>query len=148
MVYECEVKFLRKMSMRLGGAVTAACLLLAPAPLQAAEFAIEFEWGDIPLCGGGAPDIVDNPRFHLEGVPTGTRYISFEMVDLDDPSAHHGGGTVEYWGEETVVPGEFTYRGPCPASGFHIYQWTAKARVSDNPLTKPLAIATARREYP
>ena len=125
-----------------------AMLLFGAAPAAAAEFAFEFDWGGIPLCGGGVPDIVPNPRFTLQNVPEGTRYIHFDMVDLDDANMVHGGGIVAYRDQEVIGPGAFTYRGPCPTQGFHMYRWTAKALASDNVLATPLATATAELEYP
>jgi hypothetical protein len=123
-------------------------LLFAAGPAAADDFAFEFDWGDIALCGGGVPDIVPNPRFTLHNVPAGTVFIQFEMVDLTDQKMVHGGGTVPYHGQTVIEPGAFTYPGPCPTEGFHMYQWTARARASDNPMATPLAIATAEVEYP
>lgn len=115
---------------------------------SAQEFAIEFEWGDIPLCTSGSPNTVPNPRFVLSGVPDGTKVISFKMTDLDVPSYNHGGGKIEYTGQGVVEPGAFKYKSPCPPNGSHTYEWKAYAKNKDSFFAKKLGTAKAKQEYP
>jgi len=70
------------------------------------------------------------------------------MTDLDVPSYNHGGGTVEYTGNNIIEPGAFTYLSPCPPSGSHSYQWTATARKKTGMLGGSLGKAKATRKYP
>lgn len=112
----------------------------------APAFEIDFDWGDIPLCTSGYPNIVPNPRFVLRNVPPGTRYILFRMQDLNVPQYDHGGGIVPYEGQTVIEPGAFTYKSPCPPNGRHIYEWTAWALESEE--GGVLGVAKARRAYP
>lgn len=122
--------------------------LLAAMPAMAADFAISFEWGDIPLCTTGYPNIVPNPRFTLADVPEGTKFLQFKMTDLDVPSYDHGGGTVEYTGQEVIEPGAFTYQSPCPPGGTHRYRWTAVAKEKTGFFSGSIGKAQATRTYP
>lgn len=123
-------------------------ILLFATPAIAADFSISFEWGNIPLCTSGRPNIVSNPRFVLSNVPKGTKFIQFKMIDLNVPSYKHGGGTVEYTGNDVIEPGAFTYHSPCPPSGSHLYQWTATAKKSPGRMGESLGRAQATRRYP
>lgn len=136
------------MKTRLMAACVAGIGLATMGAATADDFTIAFEWGDIPLCTTGRPNIVDNPRFTLSGVPEGTQYISFNMVDLDVPSYQHGGGGVAYTGQDVIEPGAFTYKSPCPPSGSHTYEWTAKAEDSDSMFSDTLGKASASKVYP
>lgn len=112
----------------------------------AGAFSLGFDWDELELCTSGRPNIVENPRFVLENVPEGTRYIGFQMQDLDVPDYPHGGGIVAYRGQRVIEPGAFTYRSPCPPNGVHMYEWTATALSRKN--GGMLARATARLPYP
>ena len=112
---------------------------------EAHSFSFSFQWGDIKLCTSGRPGRVANPIFSMRNVPEGTARIDFNMTDLDVPSYRHGGGRVRYRGANTIEPGAFRYKSPCPPSGRHTYEWTAVARDQRG---KELATATARRQYP
>lgn len=112
---------------------------------QAGDFGIAFSWGDIKKCTNGNPNTVPNPAFTLRGVPEGTTAIRFQMKDLAVPSYAHGGGKVAYKSGNTIAPGAFKYRSPCPPSGRHTYQWTATALDAKG---KNLAQATAKKQYP
>lgn len=125
-----------------------ACLIFSVTTSYAGEFSIEFEWGDIPLCTSGSPNIVPNPTFLLSGVPEGTKVISFQMTDLDVPSYNHGGGNVEYSGQSVIEPGAFTYNSPCPPNGSHTYEWKAYAKEKDSFFAKKLGKAEAKKLYP
>ena len=117
-------------------------------PVQAEDFSFTFEWGDIPLCTSGSPNTVKNPTFRLSGVPQGTKFISFTLVDLDVPSYSHGGGTVAYSGGNVIEPGAFTYESPCPPGGSHTYEWEAKAKESDGFFSGSIGSAKASTSYP
>ena len=111
----------------------------------AASFSFSFDWGDIPLCTSGYPNVVENPTFELNSVPAGTASIVFRLTDEQVPSYPHGGGTVAYAGQSTILPGAFRYKSPCPPSGSHTYTWTAEAFSQDG---KILAIAKSSQRYP
>ena len=129
------------------GCIIMFVLILLATPTVASDFSISFEWGDIPSCTTGSPYLVQNPRFVLSNVPEGTKFIQFKMVDLDVPSYDHGGGTIEYTGNNVIEPGAFNYRSPCPPGGSHDYQWTAIAKKKTGWGGK-LGRAKARKKYP
>lgn len=110
-----------------------------------ASFSLSFDWGDIPLCTSGHPNIVDNPTFQLTNVPNGTTKIVFQLTDEQVPSYPHGGGAVSYAGQATVPRGAFRYKSPCPPSGSHTYTWTAEAVSQDG---RVLANAKSSQRYP
>lgn len=123
-----------------------ATLLLAIGySTSASAFSFTFEWGAISSCIDGYPDRVPNPIFSLQAVPTGTKSIEFEMVDRNAPGYYHGGGTVEYSGEDGIKPGAFEYKSPCPPRGAHTYEWTAHAKDGSG---TTLAKTKASRRYP
>lgn len=105
---------------------------------------LSFDWGDIPLCTTGRPNIVPNPRFVLTDVPPGTDRVLFHMTDLDVPAYPHGGGEVAIAADGVIAPGAFTYKSPCPPRGAHTYEWVAEARSGD----RVMATARAQRRYP
>lgn len=123
----------------------AAGFTLLVAPGAASAFSFTFSWGDIPLCTTGRPGSVPNPEFRLRSVPQGAARIEFRMVDLNVPDYRHGGGCVDYAGQNTIAPGAFRYKSPCPPSGSHTYQWTATVKDSSG---GTLATATANKAYP
>ncbi len=89
-----------------------------------------------------------SPRFTLTDVPQGTAKLDFHMTDLNKPSFHHGGGTVDYRGQGEVPCGAFAkgFVGPSPPPGeVHTYEFTVKALGANGAL---LATTTARRKYP
>ncbi len=123
----------------------ALAILLITGVARAAGFTFTFAWGSIPLCTTGSPNVVPNPEFHLSGVPRETRVILFQLTDLAVPDYHHGGGRAVWHGEDTISPGVFTYRSPCPPNGVHTYEWHATALDAAG---RPLATAIARKPYP
>jgi phosphatidylethanolamine-binding protein (PEBP) family uncharacterized protein len=70
------------------------------------------------------------------------------MTDLNKPSFHHGGGTVDYRGQAEVPCGAFakTFTGPSPPPGeVHTYEFTIKALGGTG---AALATTTVRRKFP
>ncbi len=114
----------------------------------AAEFTIDFEWGDIPLCTSGSPNTAPKPKFVLSSVPDGTKIISFRMTDLDVLSYDHGGGMIEYSGQDVIEPGAFKYRSPCPPNGSHTYACKAYAKNKRGSFAKKQGTAIAKKDYP
>jgi hypothetical protein len=112
---------------------------------NASAFSFSFEWGDIPYCTSGNPNIVNNPNFKLSGVPQGAAKIEFHLRDNNVPGYDHGGGSVAYSGGGSVASGAFKYKSPCPPDGTHTYTWTAT--VCDK-AGKKLATAKASKRYP
>ena len=111
----------------------------------AGDFSFTFEWGKIPLCDSGYPGDVPNPIFSLSNVPAGTKKINMFMSDLDAPNYDHGGGTIEYKGQNVIQPGAFKYTSPCPPSGTRTYEWVAWVKdANDDTIGK----ATAKKDYP
>lgn len=129
-------------------ALVVPMLLIASPEAFAQKFSFTFEWGDIPSCNTGSPNVVPNPIFKLKNVPKGTKFIEFQMNDLDAPSYSHGGGTVPYSGEDVIKPGGFTYESPCPPGRVHTYEWTANTKEEDGFFSSSTAEATAKRKYP
>ena len=120
------------------------CVLGLSQPALA--FDISFDWTGLELCTSGTPNLVDNPFFSLQEVPSDTRFIRFQLTDLDVPQYNHGGGTVAFNGEGAVIPGQFQYKSPCPPDGPHTYQWRATALSSKT--GGELATALSSRRYP
>ncbi len=112
---------------------------------QAQDFSFTFNWGDIPLCRTGSPNRVANPIFELSNVPEGTKEVRFSLTDRDAPNYNHGGGTADYTGGSVIQPGAFKYQSPCPPSGQHNYEWSARARDADG---DTLARAKSSQKYP
>ena len=111
-------------------------LALSLSASSAFAFSTSFTW-----CSG-------SPRFTLSDVPSGTAKLDFHMTDLNKPSFHHGGGTVDYRGQGEVPCGAFAkgFVGPSPPPGeVHTYEFTVKALGANG---APLATTTARRKYP
>ena len=112
--------------------------------VNAAEFGLAFEWGDLKRCTSGSPNRVANPIFTLTNVPEGTKTLSFRMIDKQSPY-NHGGGKVEYTGQTTIEPGAFKYWSPCPGNQVHTYVWTVTAK---NEKKKKIGKAKAQKKYP
>ena len=126
--------------------VYAAIAALVLSAGTAHAFEINFTWDGLKLCTSGNPNRVANPAFALKGVPEGTKFIRFKLVDLDVPQYNHGGGVVKYTGQSTIQPGAFKYKSPCPPNGKHTYQWTATAQTKKN--GGKIATAQKARQYP
>ncbi len=124
-------------------AMTFSALLLGAGMAQA-QMSLSFEWGDIPACNSGKPNVVGSPRFVIRGVPAGTTSVEFRLKDLDVPGYNHGGKKLKVTRDGAIPFGTFSYKSPCPPGGAHTYQWTATARKGGKVLEK----AVARRRYP
>ena len=85
------------------------------------------------------------PDFELKNVPEGAAEIRFSLSDNDAPGFNHGGGSADYKGENTTQPGAFKYQSPCPPSGRHTYEWSARVRDADG---DTLARAKSSQKYP
>jgi phosphatidylethanolamine-binding protein (PEBP) family uncharacterized protein len=112
----------------------------SPAGAQVQGFGVEVSWEGTAACFDPK-----SPPFTLSGVPPGTKRLTFVMKDLDAPSFPHGGGTVAFTGQNQVTRGAFSYKGPCPPSGQHTYQWTVEAQDAGG---KTLATATVTKKFP
>ena len=121
-------------------ALTLALSAASPALAQPVGFTVEFSWEGTAACFDPK-----SPPFTLVNVPPGTTMLAFQMQDLDAPAYPHGGGMVPYRGERQIPRGAFTYKGPCPPSGQHSYQWTVKAVDGGG---KTLAVAQTMRRFP
>lgn len=119
-----------------------ALTLAMPGPLgaQTSPFSVDFTWQGTATCFDPK-----SPPFTLSGVPAGTQRLAFVMKDLDAPGFTHGGGTVAFTGQTQVDRGVFAYKGPCPPSGQHTYQWTV---VAQDAAGKTLATATVAKKFP
>jgi hypothetical protein len=113
-----------------------AVLTLSLSASGALAFSASFTW-----CSG-------SPRFTLTDVPQGTAKLDFHMTDLNKPSFHHGGGTIDYRGQGEVPCGALAkgFVRPSPPPGeVHTYEFNVKALGANG---APLATTTARRKYP
>ncbi len=123
-------------------------LTLSPLTAYASDFSFNFDWSDLEICTSGNPNTVKNPIFKLQNVPIGTKFIYFKLTDKNAPSYNHGGGWVEYKGENEISPGSFTYQSPCPPDGKHKYVWTASAKEKKGTFARTIARAKASQYYP
>ena len=117
-------------------------------PAASEEFSISFEWGDFPLCTSGDPNMVKSPKFAVQGLPEGTNFIEFVLVDLDVPDFDHGGGVVSVTKDGIIEPGQFEYLSPCPPDGQHTYEWAAYAIAENTEEAETLGEAFFSRPYP
>ena len=102
-------------------AVSILALAVAVIPTHADALSVRFSWAGIPACAS------ISPAFDLQGVPVGTKRLSFTMTDLNVPTFHHGGSTIAYNGD-AVSRGSIRYIGPCPPHGeHHNYRWAVQA---------------------
>ena len=63
--------------------LTAVSVMLAApgaALSQTAELGVDFDWQGVPACSA------TTPAFKLTGIPAGTKFLRFKMVDLDVPT--------------------------------------------------------------
>lgn len=117
------------------------------AQAHAAEFSFTFSWEGLKLCSSGYPNSVFNPPFKLKNVPAGTTWIQFRLTDKDAPNYNHGGGWVQFSGNNNIEMNQFKYESPCPPSGSHTYEWTATAKTKKSG-GQTLARAKSKMKYP
>ncbi len=92
-------------------------------PIQADEFAIEFEWYD------GMKECFSkkSPEIKLINLPEGVTKFKVKMVDKDAPGFGHGGGKIKYEGGDVIPHGALkSWKGPCPPST-HTYSFQVQA---------------------
>ncbi|MEQ8601891.1 MAG: YbhB/YbcL family Raf kinase inhibitor-like protein [Marivibrio sp.] len=110
---------------RLAVIAAAALVMSACQTMQEAEtvapLGVDFSWRGVAAC------TTASPAFTISNVPAGATLLRFKMTDLDVPSYNHGGGSVAYTGGGEIPAGAFSYKGPCPPSGAHDYQFTVVA---------------------
>jgi hypothetical protein len=105
------------------------------------EMKISFSF-DTEGCALNSP----NPEIKVENIPEGTTFFQVSMKDLDVKSFNHGGGTVENDGSGIIGKGSLKgYKGPCPPSGSHTYEFTVRALNADKSLV--LGEGKARSAY-
>jgi phosphatidylethanolamine-binding protein (PEBP) family uncharacterized protein len=125
-------------------ALSIAAITTLSAPAQA--FEIGFDWSGLKSCTSGNPGVVASPTFTLEGIPEGTKFIRFKLVDRNAPEFDHGGGIVAWNGASSLPAGAFKYKQPCPPNGSHIYEWQVTAQSKKN--GGKLDRAKSQRRYP
>lgn len=115
-----------KKMLTIGALVLAFMSTQLISPAFAAEFRIEFTWDpDMERCFSKV-----SPEIKLFDVPEGTTQLRVKMVDRDAPAFRHGGGKIDYNGESAIAQGALKkWKGPCPPSGAHTYEFTVDARV-------------------
>ena len=121
-------------------------IIVFPLTSSAGDFSVEFDWGDLKKCTTGRPNTVSNPLFTLSNVPDGTKFLKFRMRDNNAPGYNHGGGKIEYTGDNVIQPGAFKYKSPCPPRGVHTYVWTVTAQSKKS--GGKLGSANASKKYP
>jgi hypothetical protein len=119
---------------------------------SAEEIKFSFEWGDIPNCRSGSPNVVSNPIFKLSAIPKGASWVFFDLKDFQS-SYKHGGGWVELDGNLLIESGKFEYDSPCPPGVVHTYEWSAyfsdKKQLSWNGKpNKVIMKLKAQKQYP
>jgi phosphatidylethanolamine-binding protein (PEBP) family uncharacterized protein len=129
--------------------LTLCILLISTSTIaNADDFKLSFDWSGLKLCTSGNPNTVSNPQFVLTGLPDGTEYVQFRLIDKNVPSFNHGGGTVKIHANGKVPANAFKYKSPCPPSGSHTYEWIATAKDKKGWGAKRLGTAKASRRYP
>jgi len=94
------------------------------------EMKVSFSF-DTQGCALNSP----NPEIKIENVPDGTAFFQVSMTDLDAKSFNHGGGTVANDKDGLIKKGSLkSYKGPCPPSGSHTYEFTVRALNADKSL--------------
>jgi len=82
---------------------------------------VNFSWDGTARCFDPA-----SPPFAISNAPAQTASLNFRLTDLNVPQFDHGGGSIAYAGPE-IPRNAFRYKGPCPPSGSHKYQWDVEA---------------------
>ena len=108
-------------------------------PSDAFAMSVKFSWKGYRACS------TSSPAFIASEVPSGTVRLSFRMVDKDVPTYLHGGGIIAFTGNSEIPAGAFSYKGPCPPSGQHNYEWTVQALDGKD---KAIASTTIVEKFP
>src|SRR5271166_3878135 len=123
--------------------VALGCWICIPNSSMADSLGVRFSWVGTEPCSGVPP------AFSITKAPKATKYLDFQLVDLDKLDFIHGGGQVPYVGSGKIPAGAFdgSYTGPCPPPGVvHTYQWTVKAL--DDSKSNVLALGKATGKFP
>lgn len=114
-----------KKTLTISALALIAVLTQSFSPTSADEFGIEFTWDpDMKRCFSK-----ESPEIRLFNVPDGTTQLRVKMVDRNAPSYPHGGGKIDYNGESSIPQGALNkWKGPCPPSGTHTYEFIVDAR--------------------
>ena len=106
---------------------------------------VNFTWKDTSRCLGSSPE------FTLTKVPENTQTLAFTLRDIYFPFFPHGGGELEYTGDNTIPIGTVAaakghYIGPCAPPFFPgQYKFTVEALDSNGLL---LGKGNATRPFP
>ncbi len=122
-------------------ALMAATLLLIGLPVQAqaSDLEVQFQFEPRHRCSKLSPEIT------VGNVPEGTKSFKVKLIDFQARSYNHGGGTVDNDGSGKIAEGALdSYKGPCPPSGKHTYQFTVKALDGEG---DTLASGTAKQKF-
>ena len=120
-------------TLTISALALAAILIQSMSPALADEFRIEFTWSpDMKRCFSK-----ESPEIKLFNVPEGTTQLRVKMVDRDAPAYRHGGGKLGYDGESSIPQGALkNWKGPCPPSGSHTYEFIVDARAGKKKMGK------------
>jgi phosphatidylethanolamine-binding protein (PEBP) family uncharacterized protein len=111
-----------------------------PVAKDAAKMELSFNWPNNAPCFG------PSPTFNLANVPKETKFLQFNMRDLN-ATYRHGGGTVEYTGGNSIPEAALKdYAGPCPPGVTHTYEITVKALNANKDLI--IGEGVSRRKFP
>jgi phosphatidylethanolamine-binding protein (PEBP) family uncharacterized protein len=111
------------------------------APVEASGMSAKFRW-----CSKLSQSTT-SPSFTITGIPKGTAYLLFKMIDRQS-SYNHGGGEIPYAGGSQIPCGAIPsgWTGPFPPDGeVHTYEFTITALDSNR---SALAAASATRKFP
>jgi len=106
---------------------------------------VDFTWKNTSRCLGSSPE------FTLTEVPENTHTLEFTLRDIYFPFFPHGGGSLEYTGDNIIPKGTVTaakghYIGPCAPPFFPgQYKFTVEALDSNGVL---LGKGNATRPFP
>ena len=113
--------------------------------VYAQNLKVDFTWQLKHSCSNVSPEI------KVEDIPVGTVLLYISMRDLNRPGNNHGGGFVTndsgFPNKYNVSEGALTngYRGPCPTTPPHDYEFTVVARNKEN---KKIAEGEVKKPFP
>jgi hypothetical protein len=90
---------------------------------DAVELELDYSWGT------GLGENQKNPEIRLTGIPSTTKFLEVQLVDLDLSFANHGEVEKITYVEDGLIPyGTLkNYIGPSPPPQGHLYEYTIKA---------------------